>query len=115
MTLPEEFKNAVREWFEEHGPVECTRANDRTDLMATYKRVVPGRSEKQAEAAVKTAVRKIRGIITPQHTHVGLKRKAVGEPTSHHEDEVKMTNDINNPRNNPQQKIPLFRTDENEK
>jgi hypothetical protein len=107
MTLPPAFTNAVREWLEEHGPVECTRANGRNELMATYRHLVPGTTEEQARKAVTHAVCKIRAVMAPQKTKVGLKRKAVGEPTALHEDERKKSNDINNPINSARAKANL--------
>jgi hypothetical protein len=98
MPLPQAFTNAVREWLEEHGAVECTKTSGKTELMANYRHHVPGKTEEQARQAVKHAVQKIRGVILPQMTNVGLKRKAVGEPRSQHEDERKKTNDIHSGR-----------------
>ncbi len=101
MTLPDEFTNAVREWWESYGEVACTRSNGRTELMAIYLRLLPGKSEDQAYSAVTKAVRTRRGIIAPESTRTGLKRKAVGAHTSAHPSEMKLSNEIHNPINNP--------------
>ena len=101
MTLPDEFKNAVRKWYDSHGSVSCTQSNGRTELIATYRRLLQGKSEKQANDSVTKAVRTIRDIIAPQFTNTGLKRKAVGAHTSEHPSETKLRNEINNPINNP--------------
>ncbi len=97
MTLPEDFTNAVREWLDQHGPVPCTIDNGKTQLMAIYKGLVPGKNDKQAANAVRDAIRNSRGIIAPEKTAIGLKRKAVGEPTSAHDSERKKANAISNP------------------
>jgi hypothetical protein len=39
-------------------------------------------------------------FVSPDKTRPGYKRKAVGEPTSSHDDEIKKKNVIKNPRNN---------------
>jgi hypothetical protein len=46
MTLPEDFTKAVREWYEKNGDIALTEANGRTELMAIYQKLVPGKSTK---------------------------------------------------------------------
>jgi len=101
MTNPDEFKNDVREWCRSHGPVNCTKLNGKTELIATYKRLKPEKSDKQADEAVKHAVRAVRGVIAPEKTHGGLKRKEVGADTSQHPSETKVRNLVSSPINNP--------------
>ncbi len=101
MPLPEAFTNAVCEWYETNGNVECTTSNGRADLITTYMRVVPRKTKEQANIAVSDYVRKLRPIIAPQRTKSGLKRKAVGANTAQHKDNKKVYRDIWNPINSP--------------
>ena len=101
MTYPDEFTNDVNEWFTSHGPVDCTHLNGKTELIATYKRHYPEKSDKQADKAVKRAVRTVRGIIAPECTTAGLKRREVGADTSEHPSEAKVRNLVHNPIQNP--------------
>ena len=107
MTLPDEFRNAVREWCDSHESVSCTQFNGRTELVTIYLRLFPRKSEKQAKKAVSDAVRTIRPIIAPQFTHVGLKRKEVGALTAHHASEIKLINDVKNPIQKARKKAKL--------
>ena len=107
MTHPIVFTNAVREWFDSHGSVDCTESNGRTELIATYRRLLQGKTVKQANKAVSNAVRTIRPIIAPQFTNTGLKRKAVGALTAHHASEIKLINDVKNPIQKARKKAKL--------
>ena len=94
MTHPDEFTNDVNQWFTSHGPVDCTHLNGKTELMATFKRHYPEKSDKQADKAVKKAVRTVRGIIAPERTPAGLKRREVGADTAEHPSETKVRNAV---------------------
>ena len=107
MTHPDEFTNDVNQWFTSHGPVDCTHLNGKTELMATFKRHYPEKSDKQADKAVKKAVRTVRGIIAPDCTTAGLKRREVGADTSEHPSETKVRNLVHNPIENARKKVKL--------
>jgi hypothetical protein len=101
MTLPKDFTKAVREWHEENGNIPLARANGKTELMVIYQKLVPGKSTKQSDIAVGTAIKKFRPLIAPEKTSKGLKKRDVGQLSSKHPVEKKKVNAINNPIYNP--------------
>ena len=97
MTLPEDFTKAVRVWYEKNGDIPLTKANGRTELMAIYQKLVPGKSTQQANRTVGTAIQNIRPVIAPEKTNKkGLKKREIGQLSSRHPDEKKKVNAINN-------------------
>ena len=92
---------AVREWHEKNGNVPLRGGNGKTELMAIYQELVPGKSTEQADQAVRTAIKKFRPLISPESTKKGLKKREVGQLSSGHPIEKKKVSAIYNPINNP--------------
>jgi hypothetical protein len=83
------------------GGRECT-GDAREKIIAAYHEELSGRTAKQANKAVSELVRVYRdkkgiGLIMPEKTGKGKKRKSKGELTSHANS--KENNDVNNPKN----------------
>ena len=97
MTLPQAIDKAVADWLDENGAVECRKKNGRGELVDLYLSLVPGKTSAQANLAISRHLGKQRGIIAPQYTKKNLKRKALGDPTSYSQEEVKKKNAISNP------------------
>ena len=97
MTLPQKFTDIIEGWVLEHGGVECTKENGRDYLIEAYWRLVGKNSKEKASKCVTRLLSKYRGIIAPEYTNHGLVKKAIGENTSSHPDNMNQYNTINNP------------------
>ena len=59
-------------------------------------------SREKIASQMKTQIRKVRGIICPGSTKRGLAKRAIGTSgTSYHPSQMKVSNAIHNPKNNP--------------
>ena len=103
MTLPKVVIQLCEAWIEEHGRVEFTQENGRDELvsavMALQLQHYHGKQKGAVESSVKSQIRTIRGVIHPEKTKKGFKKRKIGEATSNAPENTSKINAKNNPKN----------------